>query len=205
MRGNDFWLDMNNGKEGKLVCVGKNGEREKMYWGGVGVYNWGIVKVMKKKREVKCGVMMDEVGRIYLGGVENVIGRGGRKKVGVVLGFEDLREVRGDYGEKEWKVIEKRVGNILRGEVVGERGKRVCEGLGKVVEEGEWVWMKGEDVWSWMKREVEWVMGGWKIGNVWEGRFVGGVGDNFGEKIEEKILDGEIVVEDGGVSGEEKR
>ena len=30
-------MEMKNGEEGKIVCVGKNGEGEKIYGGGVGL------------------------------------------------------------------------------------------------------------------------------------------------------------------------
>ena len=76
-----------------------------MYGGGLGVYKWGMVKVIKKKKEVKSCVIIEELGRILFKGLENVIGRGGRKKVGVVLGFEELRELKGEYGEKEGGVM----------------------------------------------------------------------------------------------------
>ena len=204
MTGNDFSLDINNPKEPKLLCVGNNPDRQNIYSAALGLYNSRIVKLINKKRQLKCAVIIDELPTIYFRGLDNLIATARGKKVGVLLGFQDFSQLTRDYGEKESKVIQNTVGNIFSGQVVGETAKTLSERFGKVLQQRQSVSINRQDVSTSINTQLDSLIPASKIANLSQGTFVGAVADNFGEKIEQKIFHAEIVVDHAAVSAEEK-
>lgn len=204
MTGNDFSLDINNPKEPKLLCVGNNPDRQNIYSAALGLYNSRIVKLINKKRQLKCAVIIDELPTIYFRGLDNLIATARSNKVGVLLGFQDFSQLTRDYGEKESKVIQNTVGNIFSGQVVGETAKTLSERFGKVLQQRQSVSINRQDVSTSINTQLNSLIPASKIANLSQGTFVGAVADNFGEKIEQKIFHAEIVVDHAAVSAEEK-
>lgn len=204
MTGNDFSLDINNPKEPKLLCVGNNPDRQNIYSAALGLYNSRIVKLINKKRQLKCAVIIDELPTIYFRGLDNLIATARSNKVGVLLGFQDFSQLTRDYGEKESKVIQNTVGNIFSGQVVGETAKTLSERFGKVLQQRQSVSINRQDVSTSINTQLDSLIPASKIANLSQGTFVGAVADNFGEKIEQKIFHAEIVVDHAAVSVEEK-
>ena len=204
MTGNDFSLDINNPKEPKLLCVGNNPDRQNIYSAALGLYNSRIVKLINKKRQLKCAVIIDELPTIYFRGLDNLIAMARSNKVGVLLGFQDFSQLTRDYGEKESKVIQNTVGNIFSGQVVGETAKTLSERFGKVLQQRQSVSINRQDVSTSINTQLDSLIPASKIANLSQGTFVGAVADNFGEKIEQKIFHAEIVVDHAAVSAEEK-
>ena len=204
MTGNDFSLDINNPKEPKLLCVGNNPDRQNIYSAALGLYNSRIVKLINKKRQLKCAVIIDELPTIYFRGLDNLIATARSNKVGVLLGFQDFSQLTRDYGEKESKVIQTTVGNIFSGQVVGETAKTLSERFGKVLQQRQSVSINRQDVSTSINTQLDSLIPASKIANLSQGTFVGAVADNFGEKIEQKIFHAEIVVDHAAVSAEEK-
>lgn len=204
MTGNDFSLDINNPKEPKLLCVGNNPDRQNIYSAALGLYNSRIVKLINKKRQLKCAVIIDELPTIYFRGLDNLIATARSNKVGVLLGFQDFSQLTRDYGEKESKVIQNTVGNIFNGQVVGETAKTLSERFGKVLQQRQSVSINRQDVSTSINTQLDSLIPASKIANLSQGTFVGAVADNFGEKIEQKIFHAEIVVDHAAVSAEEK-
>lgn len=204
MTGNDFSLDINNPKEPKLLCVGNNPDRQNIYSAALGLYNSRIVKLINKKRQLKCAVIIDELPTIYFRGLDNLIATARSNKVGVLLGFQDFSQLTRDYGEKESKVIQNTVGNIFSGQVVGETAKTLSERFGKVLQQRQSVSINRQDVSTSINTQLDSLIPASKIANLSQGTFVGAVSDNFGEKIEQKIFHAEIVVDHAAVSAEEK-
>lgn len=204
MTGNDFSLDINNPKEPKLLCVGNNPDRQNIYSAALGLYNSRIVKLINKKRQLKCAVIIDELPTIYFRGLDNLIATARSNKVGVLLGFQDFSQLTRDYGEKESKVIQNTVGNIFSGQVVGETAKTLSERFGKVLQQRQSVSINRQDVSTSINTQLDSLIPASKIANLSQGTFVGAVADNFSEKIEQKIFHAEIVVDHAAVSAEEK-
>ena len=204
MTGNDFSLDINNPKEPKLLCVGNNPDKQNIYSAALGLYNSRIVKLINKKRQLKCAVIIDELPTIYFRGLDNLIATARSNKVGVLLGFQDFSQLTRDYGEKESKVIQNTVGNIFSGQVVGETAKTLSERFGKVLQQRQSVSINRQDVSTSINTQLDSLIPASKIANLSQGTFVGAVADNFGEKIEQKIFHAEIVVDHAAVSAEEK-
>lgn len=204
MTGNDFSLDINNPKEPKLLCVGNNPNRQNIYSAALGLYNSRIVKLINKKKQLKCAVIIDELPTIYFRGLDNLIATARSNKVGVLLGFQDFSQLTRDYGEKESKVIQNTVGNIFSGQVVGETAKTLSERFGKVLQQRQSVSINRQDVSTSINTQLDSLIPASKIANLSQGTFVGAVADNFDEKIEQKIFHAEIVVDHARISAEEK-
>lgn len=197
MTGNDFSLDINNPKEPKLLCMGNNPDRQNIYSAALGLYNSRIVKLINKKKQLKCAVIIDELPTIYFRGLDNLIATARSNKVGVLLGFQDFSQLTRDYGEKESKVIQNTVGNIFSGQVVGETAKTLSERFGKVLQQRQ-------SVSTSINTQLDSLIPASKIANLSQGTFVGAVADNFDERIEQKIFHAEIVVDHTKISAEEK-
>lgn len=204
MTGNDFSLDINNPKEPKLLCVGNNPDRQNIYSAALGLYNSRIVKLINKKKQLKCAVIIDELPTIYFRGLDNLIATARSNKVGVLLGFQDFSQLTRDYGEKESKVIQNTVGNIFSGQVVGETAKTLSERFGKVLQQRQSVSINRQSVSTSINTQLDSLIPASKITNLSQGTFVGAVADNFDEKIEQKIFHAEIVVDHVKISAEEK-
>ena len=204
MTGNDFSLDINNPKEPKLLCMGNNPDRQNIYSAALGLYNSRIVKLINKKKQLKCAVIIDELPTIYFRGLDNLIATARSNKVGVLLGFQDFSQLTRDYGEKESKVIQNTVGNIFSGQVVGETAKTLSERFGKVLQQRQSVSINRQDVSTSINTQLDSLIPASKIANLSQGTFVGAVADNFDEKIEQKIFHAEIVVDHVKISAEEK-
>lgn len=204
MTGNDFSLDINNPKEPKLLCVGNNPDRQNIYSAALGLYNSRIVKLINKKKQLKCAVIIDELPTIYFRGLDNLIATARSNKVGVLLGFQDFSQLTRDYGEKESKVIQNTVGNIFSGQVVGETAKTLSERFGKVLQQRQSVSINRQDVSTSINTQLDSLIPASKIANLSQGTFVGAVADNFDERIEQKIFHTEIVVDHTKISAEEK-
>ena len=204
MTGNDFSLDINNPKEPKLLCVGNNPDRQNIYSAALGLYNSRIVKLINKKKQLKCAVIIDELPTIYFRGLDNLIATARSNKVSVLLGFQDFSQLTRDYGEKESKVIQNTVGNIFSGQVVGETAKTLSERFGKVLQQRQSVSINRQDVSTSINTQLDSLIPASKIANLSQGTFVGAVADNFDEKIEQKIFHAEIVVDHVKISAEEK-
>ena len=204
MTGNDFSLDINNPKEPKLLCVGNNPDRQNIDSAALGLYNSRIVKLINKKKQLKCAVIIDELPTIYFRGLDNLIATARSNKVGVLLGFQDFSQLTRDYGEKESKVIQNTVGNIFSGQVVGETAKTLSERFGKVLQQRQSVSINRQDVSTSINTQLDSLIPASKIANLSQGTFVGAVADNFDERIEQKIFHAEIVVDHTKISAEEK-
>ena len=204
MTGNEFSLDINNPKEPKLLCVGNNPDRQNIYSAALGLCNSRIVKLINKKKQLKCAVIIDELPTIYFRGLDNLIATARSNKVGVLLGFQDFSQLTRDYGEKESKVIQNTVGNIFSGQVVGETAKTLSERFGKVLQQRQSVSINRQDVSTSINTQLDSLIPASKIANLSQGTFVGAVADNFDERIEQKIFHAEIVVDHTKISAEEK-
>ena len=202
MTGNDFTLDINNPKEPKILCVGNNPDRQNIYGAALGLYNSRIVKLINKKGMLKSGVIIDELPTIYFKGLDNLIATARSNKVAVCLGFQDFSQLKRDYGDKEAAVVMNTVGNIFSGQVVGETAKTLSERFGKVLQKRQSISINRSDVSHSFNTQMDSLIPPSKISTLTQGMFVGAVSDNFDERIEQKIFNAEIVVDNKRVAEE---
>lgn len=204
MSADDFTLDINNPKEPKLLVVGNNPDRQNIYGAALGLYNSRIVKLINKKGQLKSGIIIDELPTIYFRGLDNLIATARSNKVSVCLGFQDLSQLKRDYGDKEAAVIFNTVGNIFSGQVVADTAKSLSERFGKVLQKRQSLTINSNDKSTSISTQMDSLIPASKISNLTQGMFVGSVADNFEERIEQKIFHCEIVVDNEKVKAESK-
>lgn len=195
MSGDDFTLDVNNPEEPKILCVGNNPDRQSIYGAALGLYNSRLVKLINKKKQLKCGVIIDELPTVYMKGLDNLIATARSNKVAVCLGFQDFSQLDRDYGDKEAKVIENTIGNIFSGQVLGNTAKNLSERFGKILQKRQSVSINRDDQSTSINTQLDSLIPAAKISNLSQGTFVGSVCDNFGETISQKIFHAEITVD----------
>lgn len=204
MSADDFTLDINNPKEPKLLVVGNNPDRQNIYGCALGLYNSRIVKLINKKGQLKSSIIIDELPTIYFRGLDNLIATARSNKVSVCLGFQDLSQLKRDYGDKEAAVIFNTVGNVFSGQVVADTAKSLSERFGKVLQKRQSLTINSNDKSTSISTQMDSLIPASKISNLTQGIFVGSVADNFDERIEQKIFHCEIVVDNEKVKAETK-
>ena len=202
LTGNDFTLDINNPEEPKILCMGNNPDRQSIYGAALGLYNSRLIRLINKKGKLKSSLIIDELPTIYIRGLDNLIATARSNKVSVCLGIQDFSQLERDYGEKESKVIINTVGNIFSGQVVGDTARTLSERFGKIVQLRESHSVSNENVTTSTNTQLETLIPASKISNLTQGMFVGSVADNFDERIEQKILHAEIVIDNDKVKAE---
>lgn len=195
MSADDFTLDINNPENPKILCVGNNPDRQAIYSAALGLYNCRIVKLINKKKQLKCGIIIDELPTIYFKGLDTLIATARSNKVAVCLAFQDNSQLVRDYGDKEAKVIMNTIGNVFSGQVLGDTAKNLSERFGKIVQRRESISITREDKSTSVNTQLESLIPASKISGLSQGEFVGAVCDNFGEKITQKVFHAEIIVD----------
>lgn len=204
MSGDDFSLDINNPDAPKILCVGSNPDRQNIYSAALGLYNSRIVRLINKKKQLKCSLIIDELPQIFFRGLDNLIASARSNLISVCLGLQDFSMLTRDYGDKESKVIQNIVGNIFAGQVVGDTAKTLSERFGKIVQKRQSISINRNDTSSSISTQLDSLIPASKISTLSQGMFVGAVADNFGEKIEQKIFHAQIVVDNEKVANETK-
>lgn len=203
MSGDDFTLDLNNPKEPKILCVGNNPDRQNIYSAALGLYNSRIIKLISKKDQLKCSIIIDELPTIYIRGLD-YISYARSLKISSLFGIQDYSQLTRDYGDKESKVIQNLVGNIISGLVVGETAKTLSDRFGKVLQKRQSMTINRNDKSTSISTQLDSLIPASKISTLTQGMFVGSVADNFDERIEQKIFHAQIVVDNEKVAAETK-
>lgn len=201
MSGDDFTLDLNNPKEPKILCVGNNPDRQNIYSAALGLYNSRIIKLISKKDQLKCSIIIDELPTIYIRGLD-YISYARSLKISSLFGIQDFSQLTRDYADKESKVIQNLVGNIISGLVVGETAKTLSDRFGKILQKRQSISINRNDTSASISTQLDSLIPASKISTLSQGMFVGAVADNFGEKIAQKIFHAQIVVDTEKVANE---
>lgn len=203
MSGDDFTLDLNNPKEPKILCVGNNPDRQNIYSAALGLYNSRIIKLISKKDQLKCSIIIDELPTIYIRGLD-YISYARSLKISSLFGIQDFSQLTRDYGDKESKVIQNLVGNIISGLVVGETAKTLSDRFGKILQKRQSMTINRNDKSTSISTQLDSLIPASKISTLTQGMFVGSVADNFDERIDQKIFHAQIVVDNKKVTAETK-
>ena len=195
MSGDDFTLDLNNPQNPKLVAIGNNPDRQSIYSSALALYTSRIAKLVNRKGMLKCGINLDEVATFYFKSLDNILATGRSNKISVCLGLQDFSQLRRDYGEKESKVIENIVGNIICGQVVADTAKILSERFGKILQQREGATITSNDRTQSISTQLDSLIPASKISSLSQGEFVGAVVDNWDQKITRKIFHCEIVID----------
>lgn len=177
------------------TSIGNNPDRQDIYSAALSLYNSRIIRLINKKKQLKCCVVIDELSTIFFKNLDTLIATARSNKVAVVLSFQDLSQLKKDYGDKEASVIMNTVGNVFAGQTVGETAKTLSERFGKILQKRQSVSINRNDTSTSISTQLDSLIPASKISNLSQGMFVGSVSDNFGETIDQKIFHAQIVVD----------
>lgn len=100
LSGNDFSLDINDPDDPKILCIGNDPDRQQVYGAALSLFTFRIIKRVNRKGKLPCAVIIDELPTISVQGLDGLMATARSNKVAVVLGIQDLTQVKADYGDK---------------------------------------------------------------------------------------------------------
>lgn len=195
MSGNDFSLDINDPDDPKLLCVGNNPLRQNIYAAALGLINFRLVARINRKYKQKCSVIVDELPTIYFRGLDTLIGTARSNLISTCLGFQDFSQIIRDYGDKEAKTIINMIGNLFSGQVTGDTADTLSKRFGQSVQAQQSASVSESGTSISYSSQMHNLIPASKISSLSQGQFVGSVVDNFGEKIDLKMFNCQIVVD----------
>lgn len=190
LSGNDFTLDINNPKEPKIVCMGNNPQKQQIYGAVLSLYISRVIKLVNKKRQLKCSLVFDEFPTIYFNGIDSLIATARANRVATTLAVQDYSQLKKDYGRDQAEVIMNIVGNVISGQVVGETAKLLSERFGKIVQERQSVSVNSTETSMSRSTQLDSAIPPSKIATLSSGEFVGIVSDDPDQKIDLKVFHG---------------
>lgn len=192
LSGNDFTLDINNPDDPKIVCMGNNPQKQQIYGAVLSLYISRVIKLVNKKKQLKCSLVFDEFPTIYFNGIDSLIATARANKVATSLAVQDYSQLKKDYGRDQAEVIMNIVGNVISGQVVGETAKLLSERFGKIVQERESISINTTETSISRSTQLDSAIPPSKIASLSSGEFVGTVADDPDQKIDLKIFHSEI-------------
>lgn len=203
LSGNDFTLDINNPESPKIVCTGNNPQKQQIYGAVLSLYISRVIKLVNKKRRLKCSLVFDEFPTIYFNGIDGLIATARANKVATSLAVQDYSQLKKDYGRDQAEVIMNIVGNVIAGQVVGETAKLLSERFGRIVQERSSVSVNASDTSISRSTQLDSAIPPSKIAALSSGEFVGTVSDDPDQKIDLKMFHCEILNDHKAIAGEE--
>ena len=100
LSGNDFSLDINDPEAPKVLCIGNDPDRQQVYGAALSLFTFRVIKRVNRKGKLPCAVVIDELPTISVQGLDGLMATARSNKVAVVLGIQDLAQVKADYGDK---------------------------------------------------------------------------------------------------------
>ncbi|MBP3258336.1 MAG: type IV secretory system conjugative DNA transfer family protein [Bacteroidales bacterium] len=100
LSGNDFSLDINDPEDPKILCIGNDPDRQQVYGAALSLFTFRVIKRVNRKGRLPCAVVIDELPTISVQGLDGLMATARSNKVAVVLGIQDLTQVKADYGDK---------------------------------------------------------------------------------------------------------
>jgi len=198
LSGDDFELDINNPDAPKIICMGNNPDRQAIYGTALALYTSRIFKVINHKRNaagkrnLPCGVLLDELPTIFIKGLDNIIATARSNKVAAVLGAQDKSQLVRDYGREEATVIFNTVGNIIAGQVNGETARDLSATFGKEFRSQDSETTGGQSDTVSRSYQLQELLPQSRIENLSQGVFCGRVADDVKAPIKEKLFCGAI-------------
>jgi hypothetical protein len=203
MSGNDFTLDINDPEKPKILCVGNNPEREKIYGAALGLYNSRLVKLVNKPHKLQSAIIIDELATIFFKGLDQLIATARSNKVATLLGFQDFSQMERDYGKSEATVIENIIGNVFVGSVKGDTAKKLSEQFGKINQKRQSISTSSNTGTSVsIATNLDYRIPPSVMAELSQGTFVGTVADDREQKIKLKVFHAEMMMDNAEIKAD---
>lgn len=188
-------LNLSSKEQPKVICIGNNPDRQAIYGAALALYTSRVFKLLNHKGNRKSAVLLDELPTVFIKGLDNLIATARSNKVAIVMGAQDMSQLKRDYGEKESKVIINTVGNILSGAVNFDTAETLSKSFGKEFREQQSRSDSDSSNSVSTSYQLQEILPASKIETLSQGYFFGKVADNNDTPIDRKLFCGEILVD----------
>lgn len=152
------------------------------------------MKIINVHDREPCTLVIDELPTMYFMGLDNLMATARSNKVCALLGFQDLEQLKRDYGDKVAQTIFNIAGNIFSGAVKSNTAKELQEIFGKTKQKVKNVSMDTNVTSVSINEQFEYVLPQSRISQLSQGEFCGLLADNFGEELKRKVFRGKILI-----------
>lgn len=124
--GNDVELDISSHKNPGIIVIANNEETKTINSTTNSLLLNRLVKLVNRKDNKPCAIVVDEIPTIYFHDIEGLIGTARENKVAVILGLQELPQLEQYYGKQVSSTITSVIGNVISGQA---RKKETLEWL----------------------------------------------------------------------------
>ncbi|MDR3715857.1 MAG: YWFCY domain-containing protein [Puia sp.] len=188
----DFTLDINNPADPKLVCMGSNPQKQMLYGAVLSLYISRMIKIINKKGQRPCFLVMDEYPTIYFPGMDTLLATGRQHMIAPFLGVQQIDQLRKEYGREHADVIFNLPANIMASMSNGDTDKLVSERIGRIIQPHKSFSINSRDSSTSQSEHLDYAIPASKISTFSSGEFVGIVADSPDEKVSLKAFHCEI-------------
>ena len=198
--GNNIYKDLNvdlniNLKEKKtILALANDPKSQKTNSPALGLIVTQLMKIINVHDREPCTLVIDELPTMYFMGLDNLMATARSNKVCALLGFQDLEQLKRDYGDKVAQTIFNIAGNIFSGAVKSNTAKELQEIFGKSKQKIKNVSMDTNVTSVSINEQFEYILPQSRISQLSQGEFCGLLADNFGEELKRKIFRGKIEI-----------
>jgi len=178
LSGSDFTLDINDPLQPKVVCIGSNPQKQRIYGTVISLYFAQLFKLAVRFGGHPSHIIADEASSFYVPNLSSVMAIGREYKVAISIGIQDQSQLRAEYGRQQADALFNLPGNLLSGRVTGDSAKLVAENFPKILQERSSTNTNSRDTSVNQSRHLDPAIPASKIAMLSSGEFVGVTADN---------------------------
>lgn len=195
LSGNDFSLDINDPDDPKVLCIGNDPDRQQVYGAALSLFTFRAIKRVNRKGKLPCAVVIDELPTISVQGLDGLMATARSNRVAVVLGIQDLTQVKADYGERVAEKILALPANVFVGASSVATAEKYSREFGREFRRQESQTRSQDSESVSVSFHEEEVMPVRKITSLPQGTFIGKVAVDNGSPIRQPFFCGAIQVD----------
>lgn len=198
-------LNINLVDKESILILANDPKTQKTNAPALGLIVTQLMKLINVQDRAPSSLILDELPTLYFMGLDNLMATARSNKVCTVLGFQDLEQLKRDYGDKAAQTIFNIAGNIFSGAVKSNTAKELQEIFGKTKQKIKNVSIDTNVTSVSINEQFEYILPQSRISQLSQGEFAGLVSDNFGQELKRKIFRGFIVPHKGRKNVEQKK
>jgi len=195
LSGDDFSLDINNPAAPKVVCVGSSAQKAHIYGVAVSLMMNRMLKEINRPEGIASLVIVDEFASIRVMGMSEALATARSNRVGIILGIQDLSQLRVTYGRDQADVLFNTPGNVICGAVSGDSARLVSEKFGRILQEKSTISNNSRDSSVSQSQQLDLALPASKIATLSSGEFVGIAADTPDQPLPLKAFHTQIVLD----------
>ncbi len=195
LSGDDFSLDINNPAAPKVVCMGSNAQKAHIYGVAVSLLMNRMLKEVNRQQGVASLVTVDEFASIRVTGMSEALATARSNQVAIILGIQDLSQLRVTYGRDQADVLFNLPGNVICGQESGDSARLVSEKFGRILQEKSTISTNSRDSSVSQSQQLDLALPASKIATLSSGEFVAITADSPDHPLPLKAFHAQIVMD----------